>query len=40
MEGQRMGEKREMIAYILKLLEGASPEKVHKLLICAINILK
>lgn len=35
-----MGEKQKKIDYIVKLLEQASPERVEKLLICAINILK
>lgn len=33
-------EKKEMISYIVKLLESSSIEKVRKLFICAINILK
>ena len=32
-------DKEKMIAYIVELLEKASPEKVRKLLICAVNIL-
>jgi hypothetical protein len=33
-------EKREAeIAYIIKLLKEASPEKVNTLFICAVNIL-
>ena len=32
-------DKEKMIAYIVELLEKASPEKVRKLFICAVNIL-
>lgn len=33
-------ETEQMIEYIVKLLNAASPEKVRKLFICATNILK
>lgn len=33
-----MSSKKDMIAYIVKLLEAASPEAVRKMFICACNI--